>query len=933
MTEVDRPGAASAARWREYWQESGRERVTEELRTTCIFVLILQAAFIGLDRWAYPELFAPFFSMRMAVNALLLAVLFRTRFTFPAASQIAVPTAVAAEVLAMVYATGGPHSYYYPGLILVFVGMPVLQPLRGVEALAISGVFCAGYAVTPLFDPSPIQWGQFGISLIFICSGAFESVWSCSALTRARLQEFEQRREIERARDELKQLDREKSRFTANVHHELRTPLTLTLAPLEGMLSGEFGEVSELQRSYLKTMHTNALRLLKLINNLLDLAKIEGQQLRITRRPLRLDALVGELLDGARPLAERKGVELRSRGLDSLPQLNADREALEKVIVNLLGNALKFTDPGGAIEIRGEPHGEGGAHLVVADSGAGIPADQLSRIFDRFAQVDSSGSRRYEGTGIGLSLTKELVELHGGRVWAESEGPGCGTQMHVTLPAAEADGDECEEVLETDGRTVGLGSSMAAMEGDIGVETRDPEKLRLAEMERNVERAGFAAPQAAGTPPDAEVPADAPEILVVEDNADMRRLLEFLLAREFRVRTARNGREGLERAREAAPDLILTDVMMPEMTGTELCRAIKSDPQTRGIPLMLVTSKAERQMKIEGLELGADDYVAKPFHPRELLARVRSLVRLHRLQGEIRERNEELESSNRELERALAELREAEVQLVQSERLAAVGELAAGVAHEVNNPVNYAINALRTLGTSIEELRGFAARVLALRDADLDADTHRAALRKLGEELDVDDVADTLAELLGISVEGMVRTSRLVCDLRDFAARGGDEHRRVDLAAGLGSTLQLVRHTMSQAGVALEANIARDLPPVIGDAGALNQVFLNLLKNAAEANEDQGGTVSVSAHRGESCVVVEIRDTGVGIPPEVQERLYEPFFSTKEAGRGTGLGLSISRRIVTDHGGSIECDSREGEGTVFRVRLPAAGEQEPDRAA
>jgi signal transduction histidine kinase len=829
----------------------------------------------------------------------------------------------------MTYRTGGPESLYYTGLILVLVGMPVLLSITPLESLAISLPTCLGFGLSPLVTSGPLRFETFGISLIFVGSGALESFVSCLLLTRARVREFEQRREIERARDELKQLDREKSRFTANVHHELRTPLTLTLAPLEGLLAGEFGAVSELQRSYLKTMHANALRLLKLINNLLDLAKIESRQLEIRRRKTDLASLVLGLLEGARPLAERKGVAVSWQGFEGLAPLHLDPDAIEKVVVNLVGNALKFTESGGRIEVRAEPAEpgqEGGAHLVVADTGLGIPSDQLERIFDRFAQVDASSTRRHEGTGIGLSLARELVELHGGRIWAESEGLGQGTSVHVVLPPGEADAPAEEELLEGGAAAAGAprGKALAAMEADLDFEPRDRAELSLIEVRRHVARERGESEVPGAEAPGAAAPADAPELLICEDNADMRRLLAFLLGKEFRVRLARNGREGLESARAGPPDLVLTDVMMPELSGTELCRALKADPATRGIPVVLVTSKAEREMKIEGLELGADDYVTKPFHPRELLARVRSLVRLHRLQAELALRNQELQRSNAELARALAELREAEVQVVQAERLAAVGELAAGIAHEVNNPVNFAQNALRTLRSYVEDLCRFAEEVAALPLSDPGGLPARlAGLAKRRQELGIEELAEGLGELVGIAGEGLERTQRLVGDLRDFAAPGAGPRRPVDLGRGLRSTLALVQHAMARAGVRVEVEIPAALPPVLGDAGALNQVFLNLLKNAAEALEGRGGTVRVTARPAGASVAVEIRDDGPGIAPEVRARLFEPFFSTKEAGRGTGLGLSICRRIAAEHGGRVEVESEAGAGTTFTVVLPA----------
>jgi signal transduction histidine kinase len=637
---------------------------------------------------------------------------------------------------------------------------------------------------------------------------------------------------------------------------------------------------------------------------------------------------VSQLVAGARPLAERKEIELSARGFEALPPIHVDPEAFDKIVVNLVGNALKFTDPGGRIDVSGEVDGAGGVHVVVADTGIGLAADQLERIFDRFAQVDSSSTRRHEGTGIGLALAKELVALHGGRIWAESEGLGRGTAMHVTLPHGEADGEADEEVLQTDeGKSVALGNTIAAMQGELALEERNREALQLSEMRRNVERNDFGSLASDPRDPTSPAPADAPEVLICEDNADMRRLLSFLVGQEFRVRVAPNGRAGLELLRQRLPDLVLTDVMMPEMSGTELCQAIKSDPKSQGIPVVLVTSKAEREMKIEGLELGADDYVTKPFHPRELMARVRSLVKLRRLQEALAVQNRLLASTNAELQATLAELREAGVQLVRAERLAAVGELAAGVAHEVNNPMNFATNALKTLRGYVQDVQAVATRMSEIDWNDRSAlDAEIAELEKLKRSLEFEDVADSLSELVDIVTEGLDRTHRLVADLRDLASPGDGQRADVDLVRGLQTTAQLAAHNFRERQVALAFRIVDSLPPVSGDARALNQVFLNLLKNAAEALEGRGGTVSVTGRREGGFVVIEVSDDGPGIPAADLERIFEPFYSTKSAGRGTGLGLSISRRIVEEHGGTIEARSEPGAGSTFRVALPLGQE-------
>jgi signal transduction histidine kinase len=912
--------------YRRYRATVEGERMARSLRTGVAAVAVLSTLYIPLDWWVYPESFGWMLAVRLGCNAVMAAIFLRTAFRWPLESAIVGSLVCGVMLLSVIGAAGGVTSNYTPGLMLLLLGIPVLLPFSARQATVIVTLLLAGLASLPLFG-QPVALDAYLSHLIFPVAAGIESVVACSLLDRLRFNDFRREQDLAEAHAALKQLDVEKSRFTANVHHELRTPLTLMLAPIEAMSSGDFGPLSDVQAGYLRTVHANGLRLLKLINNLLDLAKIEGEQLSVTRRPLHVDALIEELVASARPLAQRKQIALEARGLDGLPLLHADRDALEKVVVNLLGNALKFTESGGRIDVTGAVDAAGNVELTVQDTGVGLPPDQLDRIFDRFAQVDSSNTRRHEGTGIGLALVKELVELHGGRIRAESEGIGRGARMVVTLPIGECDAGVDEEVLlREDGASVALGNSMAAMRGELdhgeALEERHGEALRISEMERNVERNLPAATdgETALTPP----PEDAAEILVCEDNADMRRLLRDLIGREFRVRVAASGREGLEQVRERIPDLVLTDVMMPEMSGTELCRALKAEPATRGIPVVLVTSKAEREMKIEGLELGADDYVTKPFHPRELLARVRSLVKLRRLQAELEQSNARLQSTNAELAAALEELRATGVQLVQAERLAAVGELAAGVAHEVNNPMNFSLNALRALRGQVGEVIEAARELGALETVD--ADAWRAEVEKLRGRLDVSDVGEELIELVGIMEEGLDRTQRLVGDLRDFASPGEGRRADVDLARGLRTTIQLVSHALQRLRVEIHSELPERLPPIVADARALNQVFLNLLKNAAEAMEGEGGNVWVETTADTEEVVVRIRDDGPGIDPETRSRIFEPFFTTKQAGRGTGLGLSISHRIVLEHDGRLEVDSERGRGTTFTVALPLPGE-------
>src|SRR5262245_60764486 len=519
-----RIAAESNRLYPEYRAKTEAEDLPRALRMAAVVLFVINTSFIGVDWVLYPHQLLSFLPTRLGMDFIVALVYFATTNRFPVASSYATVAAGGWMLFTVVHGTGGASSDYYVGLVLLIIGLGVLAPLSPKQGMTMIGGLFAGYLLLSLWDFEG-KWNSFAVSVFFLGAASFCGTMSCIYLDRMRFADFLQRREIEKARDELKDLDTAKSRFTANIHHELRTPLTLTLAPVEAMLGGDFGELTPLQRGYLETVQSNGLRLLKLINNLLDLAKIESQQLKVQRRPVRVAQLCEGIVAGARPLAERKGVSLEVEALDELPEIHVDPEAFEKILVNLLGNALKFTERGGAIRVQGVREGRDGVHLVVADTGAGIPPNQLERIFDRFAQVDGSNTRKYEGTGIGLALVKELVELHGGRVWAESHGLGHGAQMHVVLPRGESDAapDAVAEALENaDEVRPALRNAMAAMGAEIqqeeGADAPQGDRLKYAELERNVERAEGETTRRGARPALPEHPPETPEVLLVEDN-------------------------------------------------------------------------------------------------------------------------------------------------------------------------------------------------------------------------------------------------------------------------------------------------------------------------------------------------------------------------------------------------------------------------------
>ena len=402
--------------------------------------------------------------------------------------------------------------------------------------------------------------------------------------------------------EQLKALDEMKSRFFSNITHEFRTPLSLIISPVEKLQR----EAKDEQTSRtLFTIRANANRLLQLINQLLDLSKLDAGSMHLNFFRGRLDAFIEEMLSLFLPLAERKQIELTCHC--SLPdEYLFDADKLKTILFNLLSNALKFTPAGGRISITATQGEDNRITIVIRDSGIGIPADKLPHIFDRFFQADDSRSRSYEGTGIGLALVKELAELMQGTVTAESR-PDAGTSITLDFPAEKA------------GNT-----TAPRWQNEMETGTVQPHNNGLPQIGPTPIAPAPIAP--APIDPARIGSANLPLLLLVEDNEELLGFLRESFEQDFRVLTAANGQTGLQLAREELPDLVISDVMMPVMDGFALCRELKTDNVTGHIAVILLTAKISYESRLGGLQLGADDYISKPFHIEELETRVRNLL-------------------------------------------------------------------------------------------------------------------------------------------------------------------------------------------------------------------------------------------------------------------------------------------------------------------
>ncbi|MFE9653597.1 SpoIIE family protein phosphatase [Micromonospora sp. NPDC006431] len=417
--------------------------------------------------------------------------------------------------------------------------------------------------------------------------------------------------EQERARAaELAALDRAKTSFFANVSHEFRTPLTLVLGPLEDLLADPGLPAAYTER--LSMTHRNALRLLKLVNTVLDFSRLESGRLTAHYQPTDLADYTSRLASTFRSATERAGLRLVVDCPPLPAPVHLDRDMWEKIVLNLVSNAVKFTFEG-EIRVRVRP-GDGVAVLTVADTGVGIAPEELPQVFERFHRVPGVRTRTHEGTGIGLALVRELVEMHGGTVQAHSV-VDQGTTFTVTVPFGYAH-------LPADRVAAGATAPLG-----------EPEQARLHVAETALWTDEMTVP--AGPPEPAEVPAGAGRILLADDNADLREHVSRLLSASYEVVAVPDGAAALRLAVESPFDLVLADVMMPRLDGYGLVSALRANPATRHVPIVLLSARAGSAEEVAGLSVGADDYLTKPFSSQELIARVRANVELGQLRGQI----------------------------------------------------------------------------------------------------------------------------------------------------------------------------------------------------------------------------------------------------------------------------------------------------------
>jgi signal transduction histidine kinase len=887
-------GTPNSPEIRTAFAEYDRQETIRNFKVACVIGMTLMPAGFVLDSYVYPGQASEFLRLRFLCTLLIglfLTVLLtpfgRRYYRFHGITLFMLP---ASFIAWMIYATEGAASPYYAGLNLVLLVLAYVLHWTFRESLVAASLVIALYLAAcfcPRPTPHPANVGLFVNNLYFLVLTGIITITGSYFYSKARFREFALRFELDRNRSALEEsnqklleLDQIKGRFFANISHELRTPLTLLLAPLETLLHRFNRSMDEESRGTLLTMHANGMRLLKLINDLLDLVRLESGRLEVKREPLELAEFVKGLASAARQVADDKRLRLQTYVDPAVGTVLADRDKLEKVVLNLLFNALKFTPAGGRVELRAEKRGAE-LVLVVTDTGMGISEKNLPHVFDRFWQADGSSKRKYQGVGIGLALVKELVEIHGGKVVVQSQ-EGQGTTFTVTLPYQKAEPAQMptpDAAPETTPAEAGSGGTVTSEEWVANLYRRAelfPALTPLQESLRPVETMGN---------------GNRPTILVADDEPDMLRFLKSQLSPHYRVLEAVDGQQAIEKASQFLPDIIVLDMMMPEKDGLQACREIREHTPTQSIPIILLTARADEETKLGALSAGASDFLTKPFSTTELHVRIKNLVESHQYQRKVTKQNQVLEST-------IEQLKETEILLVQTEKLASLGRMSAGIIHEINNPLNFATTGLFTL-------------------------------RKKGEHLAADQ-QEEFQDILKDVEEGIKRVKTIVSDLRMFTHPETESRDQVEVPEVVAAALRFLSNEWKDK-VRIEQNLAEN-QSVWANKNKLIHVMVNLLQNSLDAlkgksfeNDQPTIWIEGRLERGKSILVV--RDNGAGVESQHLDKIFDPFYTTKDVGEGMGLGLAICYRIVRECEGQILVRTEPGKFCEFTLEFPAKGQQ------
>jgi signal transduction histidine kinase len=663
----------------------------------------------------------------------------------------------------------------------------------------------------------------------------------------------------------LAEIDRAKTAFFSNVSHEFRTPLTLMLGPLEDLLARSQTHLSPTAKEQLDLVSRNGSRLLRLVNTLLDFSRIEAGRVRAVYQATDLARFTSELASVFRSATDKAGLRLVVDCRDLEEPVYVDRDMWEKIVLNLISNAFKFTFDG---EIGVSVHRVGStAELRVRDTGVGIPAEAIPKLFERFNRVPNTRSRTHEGSGIGLALVHELVKLHGGSISTEST-VGQGSTFVVSIPFGQ------DHLMSGQ-----MGGSRSMSSTAVGAKPFVEEALRWLPDSADASDEIFSVHDELMPVPCPPVSQAAvrPRVLIADDNSDMRQYLARLLSEQYEVETVADGQEALRAAHEHSPDLIVSDVMMPILDGFELLKTLRAEEQTRTIPVVLLSARAGEESRVEGIQAGADDYLIKPFSARELLARVSGRLEISRLQ---RDRESQLRVNQAELEQRVQER-------------------------------------TQELLNASQELRELSARILQAQDEER---------RRIARELH--DGAGQLIAALGMEASNLAkererlssRAASSLDNIESLVAQMTQDIRTMSHLlyppllddVGLQSALrEYVTGFAERSGIQVSLDIPSQIERLDRDYElSLFRIVQECLTNIHRHSGSK--TASIRIVQDDEAIALEVRDKGEGMPVERLSEIQS---------RGSGVGIRGMRERVLQLSGTISIES-DGSGTRIHVVIP-----------
>lgn len=803
--------------------------------------------------------------------------------------------------------------------------------------------------------------------------------------------------ELQHLLEKVRQLNEAKNEFFANLSHELRTPLSLILGSIESLLA-ESGDYSGSQRRDIGVIQRNAVTLLKYVNDLLDLAKLQAEKLRLHYSRVDLSAVTRMICAHFDALAEYKSLAYVI-DVPAFMEVEIDVEKYERIVLNLLSNAFKFSPEGGRIRCSLSATGTGRILLSIQDSGPGIPAEQRSEIFGRFRQGGDIESRHFGGTGLGLTIVKDFVSLHGGMV-VVSDAPGGGALFQIELPSHAPPGMYVSVVAPA--------SEMSSALYDVGAWNREDQNLWVSD----------------------ELLRDRPRVLIAEDNVDMRCFIGRVLIDEYQISVAADGEQALSLITASPPDLVITDLMMPKVSGQLLVKEIRSREELANVPILVLSARADDELRIKLLAESVQDYVVKPFSATELRARVRNLVTMKRardaLQGELDSQSDDLSQLTRQIIGNRQALQRSHDALQESEsRWRAVYESSAagivltnfdGLILSANfafqKMVGYTEDELRSIAISElvpehdrETMQSRVSNLISGRVGDyhvqrqyrrkdgrlmwanvrvslipglanqspmllrildditekIQTETELARAReKLVRVMRVTTMGELAASIahelnqplaaivtngqaslrwLGSNpcnlleaVEAVRRTihdanraSEIIKHIREFLKRGEGQRAAVDILKVIADVTAIVGDMARSHCIEVRYDAVGRLAPVIADKVQLQQVILNLCINGIESivgGHSERRVLSITVNQSASnTLTVSVYDSGPGLAPEEAEKVFEAFYTSKV--EGLGMGLAISRSIIEAHGGRLDVLPASAEGgATFYFTLP-----------